>query len=170
MTKTDIDVKREAAPAATPGATDFWAPLGSLRQEVDRLFDDFDTSSWRLPHQLRSLRGQLPVWPAMDLVESDGGFRVTAELPGLAPENVEVKLSDGMITIRGEKSESREETEEECHFSERRYGSFRRSFSLPAGVDADKITSSFSNGVLTVTLPKSAEAKEKERKIEVTAA
>ncbi|WP_235868826.1 Hsp20/alpha crystallin family protein [Meridianimarinicoccus zhengii] len=82
-------------------------------------------------------------------------------------ENIDIKLSDGTITIRGEKSEEKKEEKEDYLVSERRYGEFQRTLSLPTGVDADAVKADFANGVLTVTLPKSPEAKQKERKVEV---
>ncbi len=106
----------------------------------------------------------------MDLVERDGEYEIQAELPGLDIENVEVKLTDGMLTIKGEKSEEHSEEAKDYHMRERSYGSFQRSFRLPAGIDGDKVAARFDKGVLKVTLPKNAEAKKKERKVEVKAA
>ena len=109
--------------------------------------------------------------PALDLVEKNGGYVITAELPGLDEKNVEVKLSNGALTIRGEKKEETEKEGKEYHLSERRYGSFQRAFRVPEGADSGKIEASFRNGVLTVKLPKSAEAKASEKKkIDVKAA
>ena len=108
--------------------------------------------------------------PAVDMVERNGGYELQVELPGLDEKQIEVKLSNGMITIKGEKSEEKKEKKDDYLLSERRYGSFHRCLTLPAGVDADAISASFSNGVLTVKMPKTPEAKQKERKIEVKAA
>jgi HSP20 family protein len=172
--KSEIEVKHEKAQPA-PVPADPWAPLTSLRSEIDRLFDDFGSGSWRQPLS-RRMQGLLPVmreWPhspAVELVECDGEFRITAELPGMTPEDVDIKLGDGTISIRGEKSEEKKEEKEDYLLSERRYGSFQRSLPLPSGIDTDAVAANFANGILTVTLPKSAEAKQKERKIEVKAA
>ncbi len=84
-------------------------------------------------------------------------------------KDVEVKVTDDVMTIKGEKKEEKEEKKKDYHLSERRYGAFQRSFSLPIGVDADKIGASFNNGVLTVTLPKKPEAIKPERKVEIKA-
>jgi HSP20 family protein len=111
--KSNIDVKHEkAAPVPAPAET--WGPLLSLREEIDRLFDDFGPHAWRRPlsqrmHRLLPAARSLNVSPALELVDCNGEYKITAELPGIAPENVEVKLSDGMITIRGEKSEEKKE-------------------------------------------------------------
>jgi HSP20 family protein len=91
-------------------------------------------------------------------------------VPGMTAENVDIKMSDGTITIRGEKSEEKKEEKEDYLVSERRYGEFQRTLSLPSGVDADAVSADFANGVLTVTLPKTPEAKQKERKVEVKSA
>lgn len=153
-----------------------WAPFESLRQEIDRLFDEFHPFSWRQPLS-RALRQadlatgfEWPVAPAVDLVEKDGHYEITAELPGMDEKNVEVKVAGGMITIKGEKTEEKKEEKKDYHLSERRYGSFQRSFRVPEGVDADKIEATFSKGILNVTLPKSAEAVKNEKKIEIKAA
>ena len=92
------------------------------------------------------------------------------ELPGLDEKNVEIKLSNHTLTIKGEKKEEKEEKDKDYYLSERRYGSFQRSFQVPEGVDTGKIDASFSKGVLTVKLPKTAEAQKAEKKITVKAA
>lgn len=171
--KSHVDADRGAkAPAAS---ADAWTPLTSLRDEIDRLFDDFGTSPWQWPlgrHGSRAGNGAAgkAVAPAVEIVERDGEYRITAELPGMAPEDVDVKVAGDTITIRGEKSEERKEEKEDFLLSERRYGSFHRTLRLPPGVDADAINASCAHGVLTVTLPKSQEARRKERKIEVKTA
>lgn len=173
--KSSIEVKQEtAAPPAAPARPEGWAPLMSLRSEIDRLFDDFGTGFWRQP--LSRMQHILPAagdWapsPATELVECDGEYRVTAELPGMTPGDIEIRLSDGTLVLRGEKSEEKKDEKEDYLLRERRYGAFQRSLPLPSGIDADKVSARFANGVLTVTLPKSAEARQKERKIEVKAA
>ncbi|HEX7529755.1 MAG TPA: Hsp20/alpha crystallin family protein, partial [Pyrinomonadaceae bacterium] len=96
---------------------------------------------------------------------------VTAELPGLDVKEVDVRVSNGMLTIKGEKQEEREEREEKTkdrYVSERRYGSFRRTLQVPGSVDVDKIEANYKSGVLTVTLPKSPEAQKKEKTIPVS--
>lgn len=107
--------------------------------------------------------------PAVEVVEKNGALVVTAELPGLEAKDVDINLEDDVLTITGEKHEEKKEGEEgaEYYLWERRYGSFRRSFTLPTAVDADKITANFAKGVLTVTLPKSEKVKAKGKKITV---
>lgn len=167
---TKLPVKNKEKPVTPAG--NFWSPFETLRAEVDRLFDNFMPTSWHAP-DLFSSGHMLNGWntaPAVDLVEKDDVYEVTAECPGLDAKNIEVKFSNGLLTIRGEKREEKEDKQKEYHLSERRYGSFQRSFSLPDHVDADKVTAMFEKGVLTVKLPKSPQAKKNERKIEVRAA
>jgi HSP20 family protein len=94
---------------------------------------------------------------------------VTAELPGMDEKNIEVKVSNGDLLIKGEKEEEKEEKKKDYYLQERHFGSFERRFRVPEGVDADKIEASFKKGVLTVTLPKTAEAQKAEKKIAVKA-
>ena len=105
--------------------------------------------------------------PAVDVLESDNDFIVTAELPGLAKDDVDITIENGVLSLSGEKKEEREEGKADSGglVLERRYGRFRRSFSLPRGVDADKVSAKFSDGILTVTLPKAATAKPRQIKI-----
>ncbi|WP_372623026.1 Hsp20/alpha crystallin family protein [Falsiroseomonas sp.] len=154
-----------------------WQPFVALRNEVDRLFDSF----WRGMGTGGTARGAEagpePLWrpegsfglavPAIDLVEAEKEFRIKAELPGMDAGSVELALSDDVLTIKGEKKDEREEKTENYHLSERRFGSFRRSFQLPRGVDRERIEASFDKGVLTVTLPKTAEAAAQQRKIDI---
>jgi HSP20 family protein len=149
-----------------------WRPFESLRQEVDRLFEEFQLSSWRSPFG-RGLFDVQPFWrgevkaPAVDIVDTDKAYEIIAELPGMDESNIDVKLSDGTLTIKGEKRDEMEEKKKDYYLSERRYGSFQRSFGIPDGVDADRIEANFKNGVLTVTLPKTPQAQKSEKKIAI---
>ena len=106
-------------------------------------------------------------YPATDISESANEFAVSAELPGLTAEDVEVSVEDGVLSLSGEKKAVREEGDENKgrHVVERRYGRFHRTFTLPRSVDAAKVNAKFTNGVLTVTLPKAATAKARKVKI-----
>ncbi|MDE3078404.1 MAG: Hsp20/alpha crystallin family protein [Paracoccaceae bacterium] len=169
-TPTRLDVQRTTAPrpqqADSPGTFDM------LRREVDRLFDDFLPARWRpgFAAFVPPGAGEWPLAPAAELSEQDHSFLITVELPGIDPAAVEVKLSDGTLLIKGEKTQEKTEENAERYICERRYGAFQRSFSVPQSVDTGKIEASFSNGVLTVTLPKSAAAKANEKRIAVKAA
>jgi HSP20 family protein len=150
-----------------------WRPFESLHREIDRLFDDFRPFdfNWPSARRLGRMVGERnwALAPAMDLVEHDKEYEITAELPGIDEKNVEIKLVGGTITIKGEKREAHEEKEKDYHLSERRYGSFRRTFAIPEGVDAEKIDAKFEKGVLTVKLPKSEAARKSEKKIPIQA-
>ena len=143
-----------------------WEPtreVDSLQSEVNRVFDAFFGNG--------AGTGRTRRWvPAMDLVEKEKEYEVSAELPGIDEKNVEIKVANHMLIIKGEKEEEKEEKQKDYYLSERRYGSFQRSFAVPEGVDADKIEASFVKGVLTVKLPKTAEAQKAEKKITVKAA
>ena len=147
----------------------------ALHREIDRLFDDFGGGFWRSPFR-RSVFDLEPFWrrelswetaPAMDIAETEKAYEITAELPGMSESDVEVVASNGGLTIKGEKREEKEEKKKDYYMQERSYGSFQRSFQVPEGVDTDKIEASFKKGILSVTLPKSAEAQKAEKKITV---
>ena len=110
-------------------------------------------------------------FPAMEIVEKEDAVLVTAELPGVKKEDVDITVEDGILTIRGEKKEEKEEKKDEkdtkYHMWERKYGSFQRSFTLPNEVEAERIAAKFDNGILTVTLPKTEKAKVQGRKIPI---
>lgn len=127
-------------------------PFAVLRREMDALFDGFFSEFGEPGRALKSFT------PRVDVSETDQEVQITAELPGVEEKDVEVALTGDGITIKGEKREEKEGKGEEQYRLERSYGAFRRSFSLPSEVDADKATASFKKGVLTVTLPKSAQA------------
>ncbi|MGC1575778.1 MAG: Hsp20/alpha crystallin family protein [Beijerinckiaceae bacterium] len=154
------------------------ATFDSLRREIDRVFDSFNWGSWgfpfartRLGFEMPSLRSaSVEIAPAVDVAEKDKEYEITAELPGLDEKNIEVKLANGMLTIRGEKKEEKEEKQTDYHLSERSYGSFMRSFQLPEGIDEGKIEASFVKGVLTVKVPKSTQALKNEKTISIKAA
>jgi HSP20 family protein len=165
---TKLPVKTEASSPATPSAKFLeWQPF-----QVDRLFRDFETGFLQSPfyREVNNFwRRELtsPVTPACDVIEKDNAFELTAELPGLDPKNIELSVAQDILTIKGEKNEQKEEKTKDRYVSERRYGSFRRSVQLPASVDASKIEAKYKSGILTVSLPKSAEAQKKQTVIPI---
>ena len=169
MAQTPVEVKK-ATPARLP---DTWH---SFRNEMDRLFDRF-SSGFGLPTFRRRLDVE-PAWssefsfstPAVDVTEDDKAYKITAELPGIEEKNLDVTVSGDMLTLKGEKSYEKEEKDKNRYMSERAYGSFQRSFLLPDGIERDKIAADLSKGVLTITLPKTAEAQKPQKKIAVKAA
>ena len=171
MSKTSTDLTK------TPAASESWPGLwNSFRSELDSLFNRFD-GGFGLP-AMRRLTDIEPFWsrvssgtllPAIDLVEDDKAYTVSAELPGLDEKDVAVSVSGDLHVLKGEKSEEKEEKEKNRYLPERSYGAFERSFRLPDNVERDKIDAKFAKGVLTVTLPKS-KAAAPDKKIHVKAA
>ncbi len=172
-----VPVKTGGKGRALRPAGELWRPMESLRREVDRLFEEFGGDFWRFPFHRRASMLE-PFWrgeeglaaPAVDIVEGEKAYEVTAELPGMDDKDIEVTLTDDVLTIKGEKREEKEEKGKNYRLSERHYGAFERSFEAPEGVDADKIEARFEKGVLKVTLPKKPEAQKKEKKIEIKTA
>lgn len=131
------------------------SPFVGLRREVDRLFDDF----FRTPGF--GLAGAAAAWPSLEVSETDDEVRITAELPGMNEKDVELTVQDGVLMLRGERKIEREDRER--GWSERSYGRFERRVALPDGADEAACNATFRDGLLTVTLPKSAEARRARR-------
>ncbi|AXS39370.1 Hsp20/alpha crystallin family protein [Breoghania sp. L-A4] len=136
-------------------------PFSSLHKEIDRLFDDFTKRG--LPGA-EMFGGKMP---AIEVTETDGGVDVTAELPGVAESDIDVSINDHYLTIKGEKKQEKETKDKDVHVSERSYGAFRRTISLPFEPDSDKVQADFDKGVLSVHIPKPAEVAQKEKKIKI---
>lgn len=137
-------------------------PLLSLHREVNRLFDNV-FRGFGVPSAASFDRGF--GWPQLELAETHKEVCVTAELPGLDEQDIDLQVEDGALTIRGEKKAELED--EERGYSERSYGRFERRIGLPKGVDRDKASATFSNGLLTVTLPRTEAANENVRRIPI---
>lgn len=149
---------RKDQPAGAKGEDQH--PIAALQREMNRLFDSF----WNRVGDLD--------WPwsseaKSDVVETDGAIEVSIELPGMEMKDIEVTVTDDMLTVRGEKKIERQEEKKGYYLSERSYGTIYRAIPLPPGVDADKAEASFKNGVLTVRLPQSPEAQAKVKRVEV---
>jgi HSP20 family protein len=140
--------------------------LGSLFREIEKTFDDFSRRS-----PLAGYFGDGSAAPKIDVSEGKDGIEVTAELPGVEEKDIEVTLSNDVLTIRGEKKSERDEADKDksWHLVERRYGLFSRSVTLPYQPDPDKVEAKFEKGVLRVRLPKPAEMAKKEKKIAIRA-
>jgi HSP20 family protein len=146
---------RQSSSAPVGYRSDDTNPLLGFRRDVDRVFEDL-------------FRGALPsldwgrstvAWPRLEVSEADREVRITAEVPGMSEKDIELLLEDGVLTLRGEKKSEAEDR----GYSERFYGRFERRIALPAGVDEEGAKADFRDGVLTVTLPKSAEAERGKR-------
>jgi HSP20 family protein len=131
-------------------------PFMTLHREMNRLFDDVFRGFDVAPFGSLSGPGRTMGWPQVEVSETDKDVRISAELPGLDEKDVEVLMGDGVLTIRGEKKSKIEDKERA--FSERTYGRFERRIPLAWEVEEDKIEASFKNGVLTITVPKTAQA------------
>ena len=150
---------RFAAPALFESSLEPWS---DLRREIDRLFD---SALWG--SNPGSLQGT-PSWiPPMDVANDDDQLRLTFEIPGVNPDDVNVTVENGVLTVSGEKRFERRTGDEDkgSYTVERRYGRFERSVGLPQSVDTEKVSAHYENGVLTLELPKSAESRK--RKIEI---
>lgn len=139
-----------------------WEPIrevSSIQNEVNRLFDSFFDAP-------RADRGPRRWVPAMDLVESGDHYVLRADLPGLTEDDVKIELDERTLTVSGERKRATESEQDGVHRVERAYGSFSRSLTLPAGVDADAISARFDRGVLEVKVPKPAQHKPRRIAIE----
>jgi HSP20 family protein len=152
--KSLIPIGRDRGAARSDNA--FMSP----QREIARLFDDFSRGFPGFGN------GKAELMPSMDVTEIDKDIEVTAELPGLEEKDVQINVADNLLTIRGDKQAEKEEKNMNYRLVERSYGSFERTLQLPEGVNTDAIKASIAKGVLTVTIPKPAQAK----KIEVKAA
>lgn len=170
---TKLPIKTETGEPQKAAAEKVWNPFEGLRRDVDRLFQAFDRGLFNRP-----AFDVAPFWahetwdvaPAVNIAETDKAYEITAELPGIDEKNVDVSVVNGGLMIKGEKREEKEEKNKGYHLQERSFGSFKRYFRVPEGVDADKIEATFKKGVLTVLLPKTAEAQRAAKKIAIKAA
>lgn len=172
MANAPVEVKR------SPLAPDVFR---AARSDMDRLFDRF-ARSFGLPFMSRmfEMPGEMPgpafessislPSPAVDVSEDVAAYKITAELPGMSEKDVEVTMSGDRLILRGEKKQEMEKKEANYYLTERAWGSFQRTFMLPENVDREKISAEFAKGVLTLTLPKTAQAQAQQKKIEVKGA
>jgi HSP20 family protein len=139
---------------ARPSGLTGFNPLLSLNRDINRLFDDLLQPS-ALPTMADPAVATALITPRINVSETDNEIRVTAELPGVDLDDLEVDVMDDMLVIRGEKALERSDEDENYHFVECAYGSFQRTVQLPFAVDSDQVQASFDNGVLSITIPKS---------------
>ncbi len=130
-----------------------WTGMAAVRREMDRLFDRFLEPRWD------ELEGVKEWWPKIDMSETKDAIVVKAEIPGVEQNDIQVLLQEQILTIKGEKRHEKEEKDEHFHRVERSYGAFTRTVTLPVAADAEKVSATFKDGVLTVTLPKTPAAK-----------
>lgn len=174
MPEHDTMQQKEAVNAPVVGrdrqqlpAGAMWEPFTRLRREFDRMFETFPSRSFgtEIARRFEALSG-----PAIEFKDKKDEYELVAEVPGMKAEDIEIKVSDGMLRLSGERKEERESKEDGYLFSERHYGRFDRAIQLPQGVDESGITANAKDGLLSIHLPKTADAKQKELKIPVKAA
>jgi len=141
-------------------------PMTSLRKAMDRWFEDFN-NDFEENNPFNMSTSLQTFMPRLDLEEKDDKIILTAEVPGLTEKDVQVEVNKEYLSLKGEKKSTHDDKYNNGYFSERSYGSFERTIRLPSGIIRDKIDAAVKNGVLTVTLPKSSEAKKDVKKIQV---
>ncbi|HEY7536266.1 MAG TPA: Hsp20/alpha crystallin family protein [Thermodesulfobacteriota bacterium] len=145
-----------------------WTPPKEIERWFEDLFEEpFLPRMWRKFPSLRKLKELEGISPSVDMFDKKDEIVVKAEIPGIEKEDINISISDNTLTIKGETKKEEEVKEEDYYYAERSYGSFARTLSLPAKVNADKVKASFKNGILEVHLPKAEESKPKEVKVEV---
>ena len=132
--------------------------FGPIQREFDRLFDQMG-AGW-------SAMTDFQLMPRMDVRDTKDGYEITAELPGIAEDDVKIAIEGDVLTISGEKKSEKETKEDDYRLSERTYGAFSRSITLPHGVDPEKLTASMGDGILKLVAPKSPNVKAKTIKIQ----
>lgn len=159
MASTKTPARRER-----PAAVD--RPFEALRRDIDDLFSDFFSGPLMQRFDVPLAEGGV-IAPRVDVSETSKKFDVVAELPGVDQKDIDLAIADGILTIKAEKKSEKEEKGKTWHRVERSYGNYQRSLSLPASADPDKVKASFDKGVLTISVPKKAEAKPPTRKIDI---
>ena len=162
MAKTEI---AKSADTAVSRRRDIFT---AMRDEMDRVFEQFEHVFPRWPSVFRRGNGNgAVVTPELDVRENTNSITIEAELPGVDEKDVSVTMANGMLTIKGEKKQEREEKNDNYYLAERSYGAFERALRLPDTIDETKVEAKFDKGVLKVTAAKKPEAVKAERNIEI---
>ncbi len=140
-------------------------PLTALHREIDHLFNGFMRDDFFPEFAGKGWAGLTA--PSFDVSENDKTIEFTGDLPGVEEKDLDISVQNNVLTIKGEKKEEREDKSKEYHVSERHYGSFQRSFTLPDGIDPEHTVASLKKGVLKVTIPKIESAQTQRKKIEI---
>ncbi len=140
-------------------------PLHRLRDEVDRIFDEFP-ARWPALHLSPRFGDRLPV-PAVEMTENKKGYRISVEVPGIDPEAIELQVDQDVLIIKGEKTEQRSDGDRDYSLSERSYGAFERHIALPKDALAERIEANAKNGVLEIAIPRDRDAAPERRRIEI---
>jgi HSP20 family protein len=176
MANTEQTKGKERTELSTPNASGELTPT-NLMGGFDKVFDDLMRGFFMSPFERRlfdlpgfaTREDDKTLTPRADFAEGEKAYELTAELPGIDEKDIEVNLTNDILTIRGKRESRREEKDEKRrrYLSELSYGTFERAFRVPEDVDEGKIEAKFDKGVLTVTLPKSAAAVARQRKIPI---
>ena len=141
-----------------------WTPRPtSILNDMDKMISNVFENDWNFP-----VRSKTNWSPPVDVKETDDSFTLTTDIPGLTKKEVNVNVSDGIVSISGERKFENEKESDNYHYRERQYGSFLRTFNLPETVNEEKITANFKNGILSIELPKQEVALPKERQIKIS--
>jgi HSP20 family protein len=157
--------EQTALPAKTRSEPAVPAVFTRLRDEIDRLFEDF--SFTRSSRSIFAFPAIAELSPAMELVENKDHYSLSVELPGMEEKDIDIKCADGVLTISGEKRQESEEKTDDFLVTERSYGSFKRQLTLPADVNPDKINAKYAKGVLKLTLKKDEKAQSRVKRIAI---
>lgn len=164
MSKQEIGPSRGPRDVVKQG----YQSLHAFQDRMDYLFDDFLDRLY-LPFAASSQDGAAAISPRVDVVETPEDYRLSIEIPGVEQKDIDIELAENTLTVSGEKrSESKREGKDNVVREERSYGKFRRTFSLPFEVDAERVSATFKNGVLQIELPKSEKVQASTHKIEIT--
>jgi len=144
------------------------SPFSELQKEMNRLFENFSENMFSLSPTRRNQPGISAAFPKMDVSETEKEFKVSAELPGMDEKDIDVSVSNEVLTIKGEKKAEKEEKKPNYYRMERSYGTFHRSIPLPSEVKKDQIKASFKKGILNIVLPKSEKAVKESKKIKIS--
>lgn len=141
-------------------------PLASLQNDFERTMNTFQ-NLFDAPQFSEKALEELSIKPSIDVVDDKDHFKIEAELPGVGEEDIKVSISDGLLTIRGEKNVSKQDKGKNYLMREIGYGSYERTITLPDSVDLDKATASFKKGMLWVNIPKKAETVKRSRDLKI---
>jgi HSP20 family protein len=161
MTKKFLPRKKDNYPAEKG----YYNPFMELQRQMNDLFGSFfdDTPSM---FSGRGISGDFA--PKFDISETDKAIEINAELPGMEEKDIDISIENNILCIKGEKRSEEKKDEKNYHLTERSYGSFQRRFTLPEGVDLNKVKAKFNNGVLNMEMPKTAESRKKITKIKIS--
>jgi HSP20 family protein len=169
--KEDEYSRQSTLPVHRQGNNHIVSPVRLFHQEIDRMFDDFFRSfgfpAMRFDRDFPALAQSEWLRPTVDIAATEREYIISVEIPGVEEKDFNLDMSDGTLSIRGEKRQEKEEKEINYHRMERSFGSFQRVVSLPEDVDQDGITAKYATGVLTIKLPRTSKTKTESRKIPI---